>query len=136
MHAAPPPAHAAPVLKLRPSLIPHAPTPQPSSSGPDDFETDELTRKVDMPIPRQAVRTAGAVEAVSASAGPRIAESVAPRVADAVASLAAKGPEYEAIANLSREMIEQVVWEVVPDLAEAIIKAELDRLVKERSRAS
>jgi hypothetical protein len=28
----------------------------------------------------------------------------------------------EAIVALSREVIEQVVWEVVPDLAEAIIK--------------
>ena len=34
----------------------------------------------------------------------------------------AKGPEYEAIAKLSREIIEQVVWEVVPELAEAIIR--------------
>ena len=30
--------------------------------------------------------------------------------------------EYEAIAKLSREIIEQVVWEVVPELAEAIIR--------------
>ena len=36
--------------------------------------------------------------------------------------MSAKGPEYEAIAKLSREIIEQVVWEIVPELAEAIIR--------------
>ena len=46
-----------------------------------------------------------------------------------VAAIAARGREYEAIAKLSREIIEQVVWEVVPELAEVIIKQELDRLV-------
>jgi hypothetical protein len=39
-----------------------------------------------------------------------------------LAAISAKGPEYEAIAKLSREIIEQVVWEVVPELAEAIIR--------------
>ena len=42
--------------------------------------------------------------------------------------IAARGREYEAIAKLSREIIEQVVWEVVPELAEVIIRQELDRL--------
>lgn len=50
----------------------------------------------------------------------------------ALERIAARGAEYEAIAKLSMEAIEQIVWEVVPDLAEAMIRAELDRLVKER----
>jgi hypothetical protein len=53
---------------------------------------------------------------------------VATAVDKKVAALAARGPEYEAIAKLSREIIEQVVWEVVPELAEAIIRQEIDRL--------
>jgi hypothetical protein len=44
-----------------------------------------------------------------------------------LAAFAAKGPEYEAIAKLSREIIEQVVWEVVPDLAEAIIREHVEK---------
>jgi len=36
--------------------------------------------------------------------------------------MSAKGPEYEALAKMSREIIEQVVWEIVPELAEAIIR--------------
>jgi CheY-like chemotaxis protein len=39
---------------------------------------------------------------------------------------------YDAIATLSREVIERIVWEVVPDLAERIIREELDRLVEKR----
>ena len=39
-----------------------------------------------------------------------------------VAAIAARGPEYEALAKLSREVIEQIVWEIVPELAEAIIR--------------
>jgi hypothetical protein len=49
-------------------------------------------------------------------------------VDEKVAALSARGPAYEAIAKLSREIIEQVVWEVVPELAEMIIRQEIDRL--------
>ena len=48
--------------------------------------------------------------------------SVSASVEQKLAALSAKGPEYEAIAKLSREIIEQIVWEIVPDLAEAIIR--------------
>ena len=47
---------------------------------------------------------------------------VAASVGETMAAIAAKGPEYEAIAKLSREIIEKIVWEVVPELAEAIIR--------------
>lgn len=59
---------------------------------------------------------------------PTVAAVVASAVDAKMAALAARGPEYEAIAKLSREIIEQVVWEVVPELAELIIKQEVDRL--------
>jgi CheY-like chemotaxis protein len=65
---------------------------------------------------------------------PAVKAAVSERVAEKVAQFAASGPEYAAIAKLSREIIEQIVWEVVPDLAEAIIRAELDRLVHERDK--
>ncbi len=39
-----------------------------------------------------------------------------------VAAMAARGPEYEVLAKLSREVIEQIVWEIVPELADAIIR--------------
>ena len=54
--------------------------------------------------------------------------AISDKIEQKVAALAARGPEFEAIAKLSREIIEQVVWEVVPELAELIIRQEVDRL--------
>jgi CheY-like chemotaxis protein len=53
------------------------------------------------------------------------AAAVSAVVDQKMAAFAAKGPEYEAIAKLSREIIEQIVWEVVPELAEAIIREQV-----------
>lgn len=39
--------------------------------------------------------------------------------------------QAEAVLALSREVVERVVWEVVPQLAEAIIKEEILRLTRE-----
>ena len=38
------------------------------------------------------------------------------------------GPEMQALLRLSQEVVERIVWEVVPDLAEAIIRHNLDKL--------
>jgi hypothetical protein len=38
----------------------------------------------------------------------------------------------EALSSAAREVIERVVWEVVPQLAETIIRENLDRLMKAR----
>ena len=46
--------------------------------------------------------------------------------------IAAKGPDYAAVAQLSREVIERIAWEVVPELAEVMIKQRLDELVRAR----
>ena len=61
--------------------------------------------------------------AASAAAAP--ASIWRPRIDQKIAAIAARGPEYEAIAKLSREIIERIVWEVVPELAEVIIREEL-----------
>ncbi len=67
------------------------------------------------------------VVAPPAAPAPLVA-AVSSAIDQKVAAIAARGREYEAIAKLSREIIEQVVWEVVPELAEVIIRQELDRL--------
>ena len=38
----------------------------------------------------------------------------------------------DALSRASREVIEKIAWEVVPALAETIIREELDRLIKDR----
>jgi CheY-like chemotaxis protein len=50
----------------------------------------------------------------------------------AEAGLDPRGPEMQALLKLSREIVERVVWEVVPDLAEAIIKNNLEKLAGQR----
>jgi len=59
-----------------------------------------------------------------------IAAKISSAVDVKLAAISEKGPEYAAIAKLSREIIEQIVWEVVPELAEIIIKEHVERLAK------
>jgi hypothetical protein len=58
---------------------------------------------------------------------PAVSAAVGGLVDQKVAAFSAKGPEYEALAKLSREIIEQIVWEIVPELAEAIIREQVDK---------
>jgi hypothetical protein len=39
-----------------------------------------------------------------------------------------------AISQASREIVEKIAWEVVPQLAEVIIREHVERLVKERQK--
>jgi CheY-like chemotaxis protein len=65
-----------------------------------------------------------------------VAATVRDRVDDAAKDLTARVEgisveQAEAIQTLTREVIERVVWEVVPNLAEVIIKEELHKLLEE-----
>jgi hypothetical protein len=52
-----------------------------------------------------------------------------PRVADVAKEngLDPRGPEMQALLKLSYDVVEKVVWEIVPELAEELIKANIDR---------
>ena len=52
-------------------------------------------------------------------------------LAPKLASMGLTQAQIEGVLALSRELIEQVVWEVVPQLAETLIKEEIARLTKE-----
>ena len=56
--------------------------------------------------------------AVEAAMGPKLA------------SLGLTREQAEGVLKLSREVIERVAWEVVPDLAETIIREEIRRLTQ------
>lgn len=56
-----------------------------------------------------------------------VVQTAAPAVAEVVAP-AAPGLSKEELTAIAREVIEQIAWDVVPDLAETIIRAELKRL--------
>ncbi len=135
-----PPAPAA-----RPAFQPYQPGTAPQRSGTLMFAPDGPA------VPPPAVGAAPAppfkpapVAAPAAPAKPPITVA-APPVAVAVAStngqlapkLAQLGltpAQIDGVLALSREVIEQVVWEVVPHLAEAMIKEEIARLTKRISQ--
>ncbi|MBN8614841.1 MAG: response regulator, partial [Deltaproteobacteria bacterium] len=67
-----------------------------------------------------------AVAAPVASAATAAAASVAPKLE----GMGLTPDQVTAILSLTKEVIERVVWEVVPDLAETIIREEIQRLTK------
>ena len=120
----PPPLSVSPVApaSVRPAvprLLPPPATAQAPVSPPAS-----VMRRAATPAPPSAP----VVPAIASAPSPTSAAAVSSVVEQKVAALSARGPEFEAIAKLSREIIEQVVWEVVPELAEAIIRQEVDRL--------
>ncbi len=80
----------------------------------------------DAPAPRE-LRASGATSAPIAARPP----------ASPPAAPAADGGEAqlrEALSRASREVIERIAWEVVPQLAEVILREHVERLVKARDR--
>jgi hypothetical protein len=61
----------------------------------------------------------------SAAVGKALSASVVERLE----TLGLTPAQVEGVLTLSAEVVERVVWEVVPELAEAMIREELHRLV-------
>jgi hypothetical protein len=57
-----------------------------------------------------------------------VAEIASSALAQKLGGLGLSREQLEGVLALSREVIEQVVWEVVPELAEQLIKEEIKRL--------
>lgn len=64
-------------------------------------------------------------------APPVISAAVNGHLAGKLGELGLSPAQADAVLALSREVVERVVWEVVPLLAETIIKEEIARLTKE-----
>jgi len=113
--------------------------PAPSAPALDDLSVD---------IDTEAAEAASPPAPIELPAGPESEPELAPMHAfvpppDQVghkpepvpAAAARDGGEAllrEALSKASLEVIEKIVWEVVPQLAETIIRENLDRLVKQR----
>jgi CheY-like chemotaxis protein len=120
--AAPSIAHAPPGMSppMRPPTAPVAPLQGRGGTAP--HMPTAYAPAPHAPAPVVPVQHAPAPPVMPAAPA---AAAVSAIVDQKMAALAAKGPEYEAIAKLSREIIEQIVWEVVPELAEAIIREQV-----------
>jgi CheY-like chemotaxis protein len=121
---APAPMAAAPAAAPPPPAAPVAPPAPPPRTAAGDgnpfggaspFETEAPTRQFERPADEAPV-AAAAVQAATA----RIAGD---------AGLAG------ALEGASREVVERIAWEVIPQLAEAILKEEIARVVRERMTA-
>jgi CheY-like chemotaxis protein len=116
--AKPAPApQAAPAAPLRANAtVPMAPmAPKPAPAAPP-------------PAVAVARPPAPAAPAAAASMGAAVGAQATTELAGKLGSLGLSREQIEGVLALSREVIEQVVWEVVPDLAEQLIKEELKRL--------
>jgi CheY-like chemotaxis protein len=112
-------APAVQVSSAPPSQLDTAP-PQPSSAPPSQFGTappQSASARVASARPSSPLQAAGASEALSHSVVARLE------------TLGLTSDQVEAVLKLSAEVVERVVWEVVPDLAEAMIREELHRLI-------
>ncbi len=72
-----------------------------------------------------------AVEALDTPAQSAMSAQVEGRLAGKLERLGLTEAQIAGVLALSREVVEQVVWEVVPDLAETLIREELHRLTRE-----
>lgn len=111
---APPPAQARP---LAPQARPAEPAARPAAPTP--VAGVPAARPVASP-------TTPSLTAVSADAGAHINGQMAAKLEE----LGLTPAQVDAVVALSREVVERVVWEVVPVLAETIIKEEIARLTK------
>ncbi|HVV16975.1 MAG TPA: response regulator [Polyangia bacterium] len=137
---------AAPMPAAGPALrAPFAPAPPPAATPVVPFSSPSPPPRprtmtptpppVVAPPPRARVLTPSPATTPPPTAHPPASSlhgvatpsAVSQSIEQKLAAISAKGPEYEAIAKLSREIIEQVVWEVVPDLAEAIIREHMEK---------
>jgi len=119
------------------------PAPAPARAAPPSAELDELSVDVEPPaktpapieLPDEPEAPAPELAPMHAFVPPADKVGHRPEAAAPSAPAPRDGGEAllrEALSKASRDVIERVVWEVVPQLAETIIRENLDRLVKQR----
>lgn len=132
--AAQPAAPAAPAPAAQPAPPAAAAKPAaPAAAAPAAAARPQISRSATlmfdskMPPPQVGGAKAAAAPAASAASASIDAGSMAQRLGE----LGLSKEQIEGVLALSREVVEQVVWEVVPTLAETLIKEEIDRLTRE-----
>jgi len=77
-----------------------------------------------------AAAAASAPSKPKQAAAPAVAAAVNGNMAPKLEGLGLTQSQQDAVLALSREVVEKIVWEVVPQLAETLIKEEIARLMK------
>ncbi len=106
---------------------PTAPLAAPKSTTRDDLPVEgaESAKVSVRPAPPEPVSTPTPVIPVQAT---DLARSAVEQMSAKAVSLGLTPQQAEAITALTREVVERIVWEVVPTLAETMIREELKRL--------
>jgi len=128
--AAPPVAAPAP-LPARPAVAPAPVAPVQRPHTTMSFASAAPTTSAKAPAP-----PARAAEPVAAPGGSAAAQAVSAKVgaSNLESKLSGLGLTRDQVAGvlaISKDVVEQVVWEVVPVLAEALIREEIQRLTAE-----
>jgi len=121
--AGPPPqqAHAAPPPAAPATHVPRAPVP-----------VAHTAHTVPTAPPRAPEQPPPVAAAMATPHAPAVAAATNGHLAGKLGELGLTPQQVDAVLALSREVVERVVWEVVPQLAETIIKEEIARLTSER----
>ena len=115
------PARPAPIPRTPPPAMPPPPgRPSPAAVGRAAASGAGVTAPTAPPVPRDLGTAVGNAVAQNGAA-----------LRSRLESLDLTAEQTQAILALSREVIERVVWEVVPVLAETLIKEEIQRLTRE-----
>jgi len=142
--APPAPAPVAPPAAApRPAPVAPAPASVVASSNPfagvqSPFEASEPTRPFFKgpdalpPAPPAPVAPAPAVAAITAATVSTLTQAAVQAAPASVDPAAVKA----ALEGLSKETIERMLWEIIPPLAEAILKEEIAKVVRERMNAA
>lgn len=138
-----PPAAARSAPAAQAPAVPVAPAPSPR---PPMVQARPAAPAIGLGAPRPHVQTLIGGQAAAPGAAPAPAPVAAPPPAATAAAVATSGngefaerlaglglskDQVDGVLALSREVVEQVVWEVVPQLAETLIKEEIRRLTAE-----
>jgi CheY-like chemotaxis protein len=124
--AAAPPISRGPVPAPAPSALPVV-SPQRTGVGPAPAPAPSPPTRHEPPAPAPA--HSAVTSAPRGTEVPALATNG--QLAGKLGDLGLTPAQIEAVLALSREVVERVVWEVVPQLAETIIKEEITRLTKD-----
>ncbi|MDH5675645.1 MAG: response regulator [Myxococcales bacterium] len=118
---------------IAPPGVPQPPAARPAPAPP----SPPAAARPAAPAPRPAAPVAAAPRPQPPAPAPAAPNPVSAATSAASADLAGKladlgltPQQMEGVLSLSREVVERVVWEVVPDLAETLIKEEIQRLTQ------
>jgi DNA-binding response OmpR family regulator len=123
---------AAPAVQPKPQPQPMAAAaPKPTQQSMGGSARAATMVFGDMAPPPAKPAPAAPAASPAATAPAAVSASVNGHLAGKLGELGLTPQQADAVLALSRDVVERVVWEVVPQLAEAIIKEEIARLTKD-----